>query len=155
MLDIMLSLLYYSGMTTELKPTPSRRHVLEGCGRPSGRQIFWVILFGATLSLGGAVLRLLTLPAAVRYLIPAVPLFAGVQYVRVLVSDIRHQMDELQLRIYLEAAAVVVCGLFLLMITYPLLQAANLVGPLDYFVVLVLMVVLGIMGYISGVRRYR
>ena len=100
-------------------------------------------------------MRLLTLPAAVRYLIPAVPLFAGVQYVRVLVSDIRHQMDELQLRIYLEAAAVVVCGLFLLMITYPLLQAANLVGPLDYFVVLVLMVVLGIMGYISGVRRYR
>ena len=33
--------------------------------------------------------------------------------------------------------------------------AARLLGPLDYSEVLALMVVLGIMGYISGVRRYR
>ena len=89
------------------------------------------------------------------WLIPAVPLFAGIQYLRVLVRDMHQQMDELQLRIYLEAAAVVVCGLFIVMIAHPLLEAAQLLGPVDYLEVLVLMVVLGIMGYISGVRRYR
>jgi hypothetical protein len=128
---------------------------LAGCGRPSGRQYLWAILCGASLSIGLAVLRYVHLPTAVRYMIPAVPLFAGVQYLRVLVRDMRHQMDELQLRIYLEAAAVVVCGLFILMITHPLLEAAQLVGPVDYMAVLIWMVVLGIVGYISGVRRYR
>jgi uncharacterized membrane-anchored protein len=67
----------------------------------------------------------------------------------------RRQMDELQLRIYLEAAAVVACGLFILMLSYPLLEAAHLVGPLDCYVVLVMIVVLGLVGYVSGVRRYR
>jgi hypothetical protein len=142
-------------METELKPTPPPRHVLEGCGRPSGRQYVWAILLGVSLSFGLALLRYLHLPTAVRYLIPAVPLFAGAQYVRVLVSDMRRQMDELQLRIYLEAAAVVACGLFILMLSYPLLEAAHLVGPLDCYVVLVMIVVLGLVGYVSGVRRYR
>jgi len=142
-------------MTVGLKPTPQKRHILLGCGRPSGRQYLWAILCGASLSIGLAVLRYLHLPTAVRYLIPAVPLFAGAQYLRVLVRDMHRQMDELQLRIYLEAAAVVVCGLFILMLTYPLLEAAHLVGPLDYLAVLVWIVVLGIVGYISGVRRYR
>ena len=41
------------------------------------------------------------------------------------------------------------------MITYPVLQAARLVGPLDYLVVLVLIVVLGLLGYVNAVRRYR
>jgi predicted membrane channel-forming protein YqfA (hemolysin III family) len=113
------------------------------------------MIFGATLPICLAVLRHLHLPTAVRYLIPAVPLFAGVQYLRVLVRDMRQQMDELQLRIYLEAAAVVVCGLFIVMVMHPLLEAAQLVGPLDYLEVLVVIVVLGIVGYISGVRRYR
>jgi hypothetical protein len=142
-------------MTTGLKPTPPKRGVLAGCGRPSGRQLAWAIVFGVSLSIGLAVLRYLTVPTAVRYLIPAVTLFAGAQYLRVLVRDMHRQKDELQLRIYLEAAAVVVCGLFILMVTYPMLEAARLVGPLDSFGVFVLMVVLGVVGYISGVRRYR
>ena len=102
-----------------------------------------------------SLLRHLSMPVAVRYLIPVVPLFAGARYVQVLVRDMRKQMDELQLRIYLEAAAVVVCGLFILMICHPLLEAAHLVGALDHLEVLVVIAVLGIVGYASGVRRYR
>src|SRR5437763_1478341 len=114
-------------MTTGLKPTPPttppKRHIMAGCGRPSGRQLVWATVFGTTLPIGLALLKYLHLPTAVRYLIPAVPLFAGVQYLRVLVRDMHRQMDELQLRIYLEAAAVVVCGLFIVMIAHPLLEA--------------------------------
>jgi hypothetical protein len=146
--------LYYSGMATGLKPISPKRYVL-GCPWPSGQEWFWAILFGMLLPVGLTLLRHLHLPTAVRYLIPAVLLFAGAQYLRALVRNMRRQMDELQLRIYLEAAAVVVCGLFILMLTYPLLEAAHLVGALDCYVVLGLIVVLGIVGYISGVRRYR
>ncbi|MGA2038633.1 MAG: hypothetical protein ABSH42_05095 [Bryobacteraceae bacterium] len=142
-------------MTTNLKQTLPLRAIFDGCGRPSGRQFLWVILFGMSLGIAGPVLQRATLPPAIRYLIPVVPLFLGAQYVRTLVHDSRRQMDELQLRIYLEAAAVVVCGLVIIMITYPLLQAAHLVGPLSYLVVLVLIVVLGVVGYAGGVRRYR
>jgi len=142
-------------MSTELKPALPKSGVLEGCAWPSGRQFLWAILFGVTLSVGGAFLRLITLPAVVRYLIPAVPLLCGAQYVRVLVSDSRRQMDELQVRIYMEAAAVVVFGLFIIMITYPVLQAAHLVGPLEYYVVLLLIVGLGTVGYFNAARRYR
>ena len=141
-------------MVPELKPValPSR---LLACGRASGRQFLWAIVFGISLGLGTALLRHLSLPAAVRYLIPAFPLVFGLLYVRAMVGDIRRQMDELQLRIYLEAAAVVVCGLFIITLTYPLLEAAHLVGPLDYLVVLVLIAALGIIGYMIAARRYR
>ena len=105
--------------------------------------------------MGTAILRYLTVPAAVRYLFPAVPLLAGVLWMRAIVDDIRRQMDELQLRIYLEAAAVVVCGLFIVLLTYPMLQAARLVGPLDSSFVLVLIAVLLSVGYLSARRRYR
>jgi len=84
-----------------------------------------------------------------------IPVLTGLLYLRAMVDDIRRQMDELQLRIYLEAAAVVVCGLFMVMLIYPLLQAARLVGALDYSIVLVLIVVLGTIGYLSAARRYR
>jgi hypothetical protein len=55
----------------------------------------------------------------------------------------------------MEAAAVTVCGLFILMVAYPVLEAAHLAVKLDYSVVLALIVGLGLAGYISGVRRYR
>ncbi len=126
-----------------------------GCGRPSTRQIVWSIVFGVSLGVGNAVLRYLSVPSALRVVIPAIPLVAGLVYILSMVSDIRRQMDELQMRIYLEAAAVVVCGLFIVLLTYPLLQAARLVGPLEYWVVLLLMVGLGAAGYIAALRRYR
>jgi hypothetical protein len=115
----------------------------------------WAIAFGVTMGVGIALLRHLPMPTAVRYLIPAVPLLAGARYMQVLVSEMRQQQDELQLRIYLEAAAVVVCGLFILMLCRPLLEAAHLVGPLDSYEVVALIAALGIVGYISGARRYR
>ena len=148
-------LLYYQNMVTDLKSTARPEGFTSGCGRPSARQMLWAIVFGFSLVVGTAILRLLQLPTAVRYLIPAVPLLVGLLYMRAMVGDIRRQMDELQLRIYLEAAAVVVCGLFIIALVYPLLQAARLVGPLDYLVVLVLIVLLGIGGYITAARRYR
>src|SRR6267154_1582472 len=138
-------------MMTELKPAAPPRRVLAGCGRPSGRQLLWAIVFFVSLGIGLAVLRHWALPVAARYLVPVIPLFAGAGWVLVFVRDVRRQMDELQLRIYMEAAAVAVCGLFVLMLSYPLLQAAHLVGPLDHTVVLALIVVLGIVGYIGGV----
>ena len=151
----MTDLLYCEGMATGLKTTSPRRSFLGSCGWPSGWQFVWAIVFGVTSSVGLALLKHLKLPGPVRYLMPAIPLLAGVQYMLVLVRDMRRQQDELQLRIYLEAAAVVVCGLFIVMICYPLLEMAHLVGPLDSLYVLGLIVVLGIVGYVSGVRRYR
>jgi len=143
-------------MSTGLSATASgRRSFLQGCGRPSGRQLLYAIAFGISLGVATAVLRHLTLPAAVSYLVPAVPLLCGLLYVRAMVDDIRRQMDELQLRIYLEAAAVVVCGLFIVMLIYPLLEAAHLVGPLDSLMVLVLIAALLVVGYITAMRRYR
>ena len=142
-------------MTEESRPAGRARGVLAGCGRPSGPQLLWAMVFAITMGVGLTLVRKLALPTAVQYLIAVAPLFAGAQYLRVLARDIRKQLDELQIRIYMEAAATVVCGLFILMISYPLLQAAHLVGPLDHFVVEVLIAVLGIAGYISGVRRYR
>src|SRR6266567_7205988 len=124
-------------MVTELKPAaPESRPLRSGCGRPSGREVVWSIVFGVTLAIGTAVLRYLSLPPAARYLIPVLPILFGLLYMRAMVDDIRRQMDELQLRIYLEAAAVVVGGLFIIALIYPLLQAAHFVGPLDYFAVL-------------------
>jgi hypothetical protein len=142
-------------MTTQLSATASGRRSVGGCERPSGRQILWAIAFGASLIAATAILRYLNMPAAVRYLVPAVPLLCGLVYVRVLVDDIRRQRDELQLRIYLEAAVVVLCGLFIVMLIYPLLEAAHLVGPLNSFIVLDIITVLLLVGYFTARRRYR
>jgi hypothetical protein len=142
-------------MSTGFPATASSRRSVKGCGRPSRQQLYWSIAFGVSLILGEAVLRYLTVPAAVRYLVPGVPLLAGLLFVREMVRDIQRQKDELQLRIYLEATAVVVCGLFIVMLTYPILEAARLVGSLDHLFVEVLIAVLLIIGYIGARRRYR
>jgi hypothetical protein len=142
-------------MSTPATATTQVRRSPKSCWQPSTRQYFWSIAFGVTLALGTAILRYLTVPAALRYLAPAIPLLAGLMYMRAMVHDIRLQVDELQLRIYLQAAAVVVGGLFIVMLTYPLLEVARLVGPLNSYMVLVLIALLGIAGYISASRRYR
>jgi hypothetical protein len=100
-------------------------------------------------------MRRLQLPSAVRYALPLAPLLAGFFYMRSIVADIRGQSDELQLRIYLEAAAVVVCGLFIVLLTYPLIELADWAGPLDNTLVLFVMFVLGATGYSLARRRYR
>jgi hypothetical protein len=154
-----MRILYYQAMVTQLKPAAPDSRPLgtrrSGCGRPSGRQLVWSLVFGVSLIIATSVLRHLSLPPAARYLIPILPILFGLLYMRAMVDDIRRQMDELQLRIYLEAAAVVVGGLFIIALIYPLLQAAHFVGPLDYFAVLMLIAVLGFIGYFVAARRYR
>jgi len=142
-------------MSTILPVTASGRRSVASCGWPSGRQLFWAIAFAISLGVGTAVFRHLQVPNAVRYGGPAIPLLAGLFYIRALVDDMRRQKDELQLRIYLEAAAVVVCGLFVVLLTFPILQAAGLVETLNNDIVLGVIVVLGTIGYLNAVRRYR
>jgi hypothetical protein len=135
--------------------TISKTRPLTGCGRPSGNQLIWAAVFGVSLPVVALILKHWDLPPAARYALVLFSLATGAQYVRAMVRDTRRQMDELQLRIYLEASAVVVCGLFVLMLTYPILVAAHLAGTLDYTIVLVLIVALGVVGYINAWRRYR
>jgi hypothetical protein len=118
-------------------------------------QLFWSMAFFVSLGLGTVALHRLPLPPAGRYLVPIIPMVAGFFYIRAMVRDIHSQMDELQRLIYLEAAAVTVCGLFIAMLAYPLLQAAGVVGQLDYLVVLFLVGLLGAAGYADARRRYR
>ena len=150
----MVSFLYHKTVVTETKFAAPGRRIL-GCQWPSGRQFAWAIVFGISLAAGTALLKHIAMPPPIRYLVIVTPMVFGFLYMRAMVSDIRRQMDELQLRIYLEAAAVVVCGLFIVALVYPLLQAARLVGPLDYLEVLILIVALGFIGYMTAVRRYR
>lgn len=76
-------------------------------------------------------------------------------YLLTMVRDLRRSVDELQLRIYLEASSVAVCGLFIIMLTYPSMQEAGILPSLDYSVVLAIIVLLGAGGYINARRRYR
>jgi hypothetical protein len=76
-------------------------------------------------------------------------------YVLTMVRDLRSHVDELHLRIYLEAAAAVVGGLFIIILTYPALQEAGILPALDYSIVLALILALGAGGYANARRRYR
>src|SRR5215204_5303235 len=113
------------------------------CGKPSTAQAVWGAAFFLLLGIVQVVLRRVELPAGARYLLPLGPLCAGFLYMRSMVTDTRRQLDELQLRIYLEAAVVVVCGLFIVMLSYPLMQAAGWVGPLDHSFVMLVLFALG------------
>jgi hypothetical protein len=126
-----------------------------GCGRPSVAQIVWSVVFFSLVVVEGMVAKRVELPGAVRALLPVAPLVAGFFYMRAAVADTRRQLDELQLRIYLEAAAVVVGGLFVLFLTYPLMKTAGWVGPMDESVVLFALIGFGAIGFITARRRYR
>ena len=128
---------------------------LARCGRPSVSQMVWAVAFFLLLAIVQVVLRRVELPTGARYLLPLAPLGAGFLYMRSMVTDTRRQLDELQLRIYLEAAAVIVCGLFVIILTYPSMMAAGWVGPLDDSFVMLVVFGLGAIGYITARRRYR
>src|SRR5579871_5322881 len=98
----MNALPYYQGMAdfmallagfAQLRSTSPQGHVVEGCGRPSGRQLVWAMVFGVSVSVGLALLRHLSMPPIVRYLIPVVPVLTGARYMQVLVNDTRRQQD--------------------------------------------------------------
>ena len=143
----MTSLLYIAGM--------SFTRFVTRCGRPSASQIVWSVVFFSLVVVEGAVAKRVQLPEAVRLLLPVAPMVAGFFYMRSAVRDTRRQSDELQLRIYLEAAAVALCGLFVFVLTYPLMQAAGWVGPLQAEAVLFALIGFGAIGYFVARRRYR
>jgi len=123
--------------------------------RPSTRQTVWAIVFFVAQGLGLIALSRKWIPPPYTYAVAVAPLIAGLFYIHSMVSDIRRRMDELQLRIYLEAAAVTVGGLFLAAMVHPLFEKAHLLGPLNDSIVLFLIVGLFVAGYVNAVRRYR
>lgn len=123
--------------------------------RPSVRQMVWAIVFFISLGGGTVLLRRKVVSGPLGYVVAALPLLSGFMYMRTMVGDIRRQMDELQLRIYLEAAAITLAGLFVVILVYPLFESLHLVGKIQYSVVVYLMVGLFLVAYIIAVRRYR
>jgi hypothetical protein len=94
----------------------------------------------------------LSLP--LRILAVAIPVACGIAYSFRLLRDLA-RLDELQLRIQLEAAATACLGVFLGTILYPIFQFAGFVGPLRAFYVTFLLVGLLLAGYLNANRRYR
>src|SRR2546429_640725 len=135
-----------------MSTAPTHRRAPTGCMRASASQLSWSIVFAISLGLGAVALHRLTLPLPIRFLVAGAPLIAGFFYIRAVIRDMHRQMDELQLRIYLEASAVIVCGLFIGMLVYPLFESAGIVGRLDYHVVLALVILLGAAGYLNARR---
>ena len=155
MLDKKTSKLYSCDMKLTLDSTSPSEFRKSSCGRGfSERQLWWALAFGASLIAVTLALRHLSLPPFIRLLTCLVPLGTGFMYMLNLVRDMRNQMDELRLRIYLEASVVVVCGLFIIMLTYPTLMEAGILPALDYSIVMVLMVALLTGGYLTARRRY-
>ena len=144
----MYSLLYNMGMNIE--PTCSLS--LRNCAR----QTAW--LLGAGISVAAGILLLVLLrprpPLPVRVLVVLVPVACSLAYVRQLIRDLR-RLDELELRIQLEAAATACLGVFVAATIYPIVQIAGFVGPLQSFYVVFLLVGLVLIGYLNANRRYR
>lgn len=124
------------------------------CGRPSTAQLIWAGLFLLSLVLS-SVASHVEMPAVLRYALPIASALVGLAYVRSALADLRRQSDELQLRIYLEASAVTCHGLFIALLVYPVFEKAHMVGPIDYSVVLFLLIGMAVAGYLVAVRRYR
>ena len=117
-------------------------------------QTLW-LLGMAFATAGGILLIALLKPALpVRILAVAVPVVCGVAYAFRLLRDLA-KLDELQLRIQLEAAATACLGVFLVTLLYPILQIAGFVGPLQPYYVIFLLVGLLLAGYLNANRRYR
>ena len=117
-------------------------------------QTLWLLGMAFTTA-GGILLIALLKPALpLRILAVAVPVVCGAAYAVRLLRDLV-QLDELQLRIQLEAAATACLGVFLATLLYPILQIAGFVGPLQPYYVVFLLVGLLLVGYLNANRRYR
>jgi hypothetical protein len=94
------------------------------------------------------------IPLVARLTAIAAPLVCGFFFVRSLARNLK-RLDELQLRIHLEAAATASVGLFIAAVVYPVAQMAGFVGALEPYEVVLALAVLVLFGYISAIRRYR
>ena len=117
-------------------------------------QTLW--LLGMGFSTAGGILLISWLKPALpfRILAVAVPLVCGAAYAVRLLRDLA-RLDELQLRIQLEAAATACLGVFLVTLVYPVFQFAGFVGPLQPYYVIFLLVGCLFVGYLNANRRYR
>jgi hypothetical protein len=89
-----------------------------------------------------------------KLLILAVPLASAAAYIHFLPREMR-RLDELQLRVHLEAASVACLGTFVLMLIHPAVQYAGFVGPLRPAYGVYPMLVLVGLGCLNAARRYR
>ncbi len=117
-------------------------------------QTLWLLGMAISTAAGIVAIALLKPGLAFRILAVAVPLGCGVAYTIRLLRDLA-KLDELQLRIQLEAAATACLGVFIAALLYPVLQIAGFVGPLQPYYVVFLLVGTLMIGYLNAVRRYR
>jgi hypothetical protein len=129
------------------------------CKRGTLSQTLWLLATALSTAAGLLLLAFLKyrkydVGLPVRILAVAVPLACGIAYVFRLLHDMA-QLDELQLRIHLEAAATACLGVFLASILYPIVQFAGFAGSLQPFYVTFLLTGLLLFGYFNANRRYR
>jgi hypothetical protein len=130
----------------------------HSCGkltlRSTLRQTAWLLAAVFSTAAGIVLVALVRPGLPVRVLVVAVPVLCGLAYTRQMVRDVR-KLDELQLRIQLEAAATACLGVFVAANIYPVVQIAGFVGPMQPFYVVFLLIGLVLAGYINACRRYR
>jgi len=126
---------------------------LSWCGgKPSKAQIIWAVLFALALTANEFVRKSAGIDAY-RWLLP-VPVICGIFYVIHVVKDMA-RIDEMQQRIYLEAAAATCLGLFLLGLLHPTFERAGLIGPLEGIHVSIAVGLLVTVGFFVSAWRYR
>jgi hypothetical protein len=117
-------------------------------------QAVWALAMG--FSAAGSLLFLAWTHPALPLRVGAVllPVACGAVWISYLIRDLR-LLDELQLRIHLEAAAISCVGIFTGALVYPVVQRAGFVGPLQPRYVLLAVLALAGTGYFMASRRYR
>lgn len=133
---------------------PDTHSIFSCASRGTLVQTLWLLGMAFTTSAGILLIALLKPALPIRILAVAVPLVFGAFYAFRLLRDLA-RLDELQLRIQLEAAATACLGVFLVTIVYPVFQIAGFVGPLQPYYVIFLLVGLLLVGYLNANRRYR
>jgi hypothetical protein len=133
----------------------SMNSTITSCVRGTLGQFLWALAMGLTAAGGILLLALMHgAPLALRIAAVALPLVCGGVYIHYLVRDMR-RLDELQLRIHLEAAATACLGVFIAAIVFPVVQMAGFVRRLEAYYVVFLLVGLVMFGYLNASRRYR
>ncbi len=117
-------------------------------------QTLWLLGMAFSVAAGILLIALLKPALPFRILAVVIPLACGVAYTFRLLRDLA-RLDELQLRVQLEAAATACLGVFIAAMVYPIFQIAGFVGQLQAYYVLFLLVGLLLFGYLNANRRYR
>ncbi len=124
------------------------------CGRMSYAQLFWAVVFNVGAGASMIALRRYSLGLAWRIALPLLSLLFGALYMRAMARDMR-SLDELQIRIWLEAAAFACFGTAIVMWVFPIAQRAGFVGQLDPVMVIFLIFLFAFVGFLLANRRYR